>query len=581
MADIAELTVRIKADAAQLSAEMNKVKGVVAQATGNGSGGMGASFVGLKSQMLSLVPALSVAAFVSYAKGALDAAGNIVDLSERIGFSAETLSALEESLATSGGSLEQFGTSVGTLSNQLGAALKGDETAIKAFDALGLSVKNLSKLDQESRFYAVADALSKVGDSAVRTEAGRNLLGTGFASMNPTLAAAGGNMRAYVEGQTAMGKGLTKEKLAQLDNLGDTFARVGLKIRNFLLTAINDATEGFLRLFGVASDANTAELEGKISKLKNELAKPANQQVRDRMGNVVSSNSEQELKKLEGQLAIQKQIEEKNNKPVDTKTDPKGSNKDLIGLKDSAKSIEAAKKSLADFNTETERRQKISLMMPKEQAGMEAYYKTLDLAQKAGIKNAEDIAEKNRTVAESNYAIKEAQDEARRSAQLLTDKLSDGLTSAIMDFKNAGDAASQFAKSIASMIIQKSIATPIANALTGGSSGGGGIIGSLFSSMGLPSFAVGSPNIPNDMVAQIHKGEMIIPRVQADAIRNGNSGSGQSVIVQQVFHISPGVPELINARIREASPVIASAAHDAVFASMQRGGSASKIAGLR
>jgi hypothetical protein len=74
---------------------------------------------------------------------------------------------------------------------------------------------------------------------------------------------------------------------------------------------------------------------------------------------------------------------------------------------------------------------------------------------------------------------------------------------------------------------------------------------------------------------------MIIPRVQADAIRNGNSGSGQSVIVQQVFHISPGVPELINARIREASPVIASAAHDAVFASMQRGGSASKIAGLR
>lgn len=44
----------------------------------------------------------------------------------------------------------------------------------------------------------------------------------------------------------------------------------------------------------------------------------------------------------------------------------------------------------------------------------------------------------------------------------------------------------------------------------------------------LPSFDVGSPYVPRDMVAKVHEGEMIIPRRQADAMRSG-SGGGQGV----------------------------------------------------
>jgi hypothetical protein len=56
----------------------------------------------------------------------------------------------------------------------------------------------------------------------------------------------------------------------------------------------------------------------------------------------------------------------------------------------------------------------------------------------------------------------------------------------------------------------------------------GGMIGSLFSSgtqaaapIVSQSFAVGANNVPNDMVANIHKGEMIIPAAGANAIRSG------------------------------------------------------------
>ncbi len=45
------------------------------------------------------------------------------------------------------------------------------------------------------------------------------------------------------------------------------------------------------------------------------------------------------------------------------------------------------------------------------------------------------------------------------------------------------------------------------------------------------SFAVGTPSVPSDMMAQVHKGETIIPATFADAIRKGDlslSGKGQS-----------------------------------------------------
>lgn len=45
----------------------------------------------------------------------------------------------------------------------------------------------------------------------------------------------------------------------------------------------------------------------------------------------------------------------------------------------------------------------------------------------------------------------------------------------------------------------------------------------------LKSFAVGTSNVPHDMVANIHKGEMIIPAAHAAAIRAGGGGSGATV----------------------------------------------------
>lgn len=64
------------------------------------------------------------------------------------------------------------------------------------------------------------------------------------------------------------------------------------------------------------------------------------------------------------------------------------------------------------------------------------------------------------------------------------------------------------------------------------------------------SFAVGTPNVPQDMMAQIHAGETIIPATFADAIRSGqltlsggNSGSSDS---QQPIVVNVYYPKMSN-----------------------------------
>ncbi|MGZ3325695.1 MAG: hypothetical protein ACXU85_00960 [Xanthobacteraceae bacterium] len=72
--------------------------------------------------------------------------------------------------------------------------------------------------------------------------------------------------------------------------------------------------------------------------------------------------------------------------------------------------------------------------------------------------------------------------------------------------------------------------------MVNGASEGGGFFASIGNWLAsLPGLAVGTDNVPQDMIAQIHQGEMIVPKYDAERIRAG--GFKQSPVVHNHFAI--------------------------------------------
>jgi hypothetical protein len=120
----------------------------------------------------------------------------------------------------------------------------------------------------------------------------------------------------------------------------------------------------------------------------------------------------------------------------------------------------------------------------------------------------------------TEFARSAAQNMQSAFADFLFDPFSDGTDSMLKKF---GETIKRMIAEAASAEIMKRLFGDF------GSKGGGGgqiggWVGSLLSS--LPSFDVGTPYVPRDMVAKVHQGERIVPAAQ-----NRSGGGGQSISV--------------------------------------------------
>ena len=100
----------------------------------------------------------------------------------------------------------------------------------------------------------------------------------------------------------------------------------------------------------------------------------------------------------------------------------------------------------------------------------------------------------------------------------IRDSLANAFEDAIFEADNFGDSITSILDGIARQIARAGFIDRLASGIGDfiKSQTSGFDLGSL-----LPSFDVGAWNLPNDMIAKVHKGEMIIPASEANAIRNG------------------------------------------------------------
>lgn len=209
------------------------------------------------------------------------------------------------------------------------------------------------------------------------------------------------------------------------------------------------------------------------------------------------------------------------------------------------------------------------------------------------IEKAQKLAEIENTLKEKNISLTETQrgqleqcldniEKQKNALEELGNK-SNFLTSSVDQiaeaFKNGEKASAAFKKVAINALseIAKTAISSFGRAIDGG--GGGGILGSLFGAVSsgigsffgsfLPSFDVGSYNVPSDMVANIHKGEMIVPAKEAAQIRAGGSGGG--VTVMQTINIGENVSMAVRQEVSKMMPDIKRATVSAVEDSRLRG----------
>jgi hypothetical protein len=555
MTDLSELVVKIKADASGLDREMKRATSSVSGASGQ----MSTALSGLGRQFAALVPVISVASFAAFAKSAFQAADRLNDLSARTGIAASTLSALNIPLLQGGSSAEEFASSVTRMNNAIGEASKGQSQAlIDTFNKLGLSIAELMKLTPEQQFFEIARALNSIQNQAEFTNTGMEIFGRSFATLAPLIRESNGNLADFVEQQKKTGNALTEEQLAKIDEWGDSWtsaverAKIAMADALPIIQLYADGVAGVIDLLKAPAFGAGA------------LGSAIGQTISGNTNPNISTQRPNVLSMADAQARLSAGLGSRSTNP----------NAPAKGQKDA----------LAEYNKQLQRNLQLSSLTDRQQVALKARFDTLDAAAANGVKISEQAIAANQRLAVQAYdakkaldaqadATKKAEDAAKQLYTELVNKLAGGLTDAAFSAGSAGDAFKRMAESIARSVFERSIAQPASEAIIGAIDGMG--VGSFLKDL-LPSFDVGTPYVPQDMVAMIHKGERVVPANQNNPAGLSALGGGGAVTVNQYFQSG-----VTRSELQGILPEVAKAAHDAVFASVQRGGSAAKIMGVR
>lgn len=169
--------------------------------------------------------------------GAFELASSLSEAAARVGLTVEALQELRLAAQDSGVSNEQLETSMAKLNVQLGDLQAGGKTAVAAFDAIGLSAKDLKGLSPEKALGVIADKLIAIEDPTLFAAAAQNLLGKSYATLIPLIQ--GGSKALEENARRSREQGqISTEEAKKLDELADNWEN--------LKTRVSIATAGIL-----------------------------------------------------------------------------------------------------------------------------------------------------------------------------------------------------------------------------------------------------------------------------------------------------------------------------------------------
>jgi hypothetical protein len=569
MTDVGELVVKIKADAAQLDREMQRARAI----TEDASKRIGSSVGSVRSHFLALATALSGGAFVKSITTFEKIEASLRTVTGSAARAADAFEMVQKFAVTTPFSLEEAAQGFIKLT---ALGLTPSEEALRSYgntaSAMGKSLNQMIE--------AVADATTgefeRLKEFGIKTrQEGDSVIFT-FQGVS-----------------TKVGKS-AREIEDYLRTIGDVnFAGAMKEQEGTLSTALSNMGDSFSQLAKAIGDAGVTDLligmANAIKTINDELAATINRI--DSLPNNTNTASRFDLEDSQPTSLADMKFGQNPNRnrsmgphtssPLEevSRTAPARSSSSPKAAENARKAREA----LEDYNRALREEGVLLNLSGRERDMQDARFRMEEIARKGGVAITREQVEATAELAAANYDLKKAQDDIAKSTReaeqvraLFYDRLTSSLTDVAFRANSARDAMLGFAESIARATFERKVAGPIVDSLIG-SGGKAGLLDSIFGGF----FADGGrPPMGKVSVVGERGPELFVPDSPGTIVPNGSFG-GATVIVQQTIQINPGVPELINARIRESAPVIAAQAQAAVFSELQKGGAGSRITRLR
>lgn len=230
------------ADTAPLQGDAQKAEGILGKLTGSAK---------------SLVAGLSLAAVGGFAKSVIDSAGELQDLSERLGVSTDGLQSFDYAAKQAGAGSAETTKLWEQARKSLDNLHAGSEAQEKAFAKLGLTQRDLMGLTLEQSVEKIAKAYQGAKDTAGAYDAVTDILGT---KSTPKLMAvldqlASEGFEGITRSASAAGQVIDGEFIAAMDRLGDTAATVMGTLKTAAGTVIGFVLSGMEKLGALAGAA--------------------------------------------------------------------------------------------------------------------------------------------------------------------------------------------------------------------------------------------------------------------------------------------------------------------------------------
>jgi hypothetical protein len=221
-----------------VKAGMDKVKSDVGTGMDRVTGKFQSSIDKIKNLFGTLGIALGAGALFAGFKSLLSSIGQIQDQADQVGFDTENFQKMTLVAEKSGIEANQLAASLSKLAKAQGE-VGTDQKAQKAFESLGISIRQAISSKPEDLFEAIAKGYAKTGDVTPLFD----LFGKGAVKLIPTLREiAKGFDEINVEGV------ISKEDLAKIEIMDEKLASIGHRLQAIAANGIILVSEGFEEL---------------------------------------------------------------------------------------------------------------------------------------------------------------------------------------------------------------------------------------------------------------------------------------------------------------------------------------------